>query len=363
MLGLVGTGVIGAGWGARALSMGWDVVAWDPAPGAEARLHAAVARAWPALRRTGLAPTADPRRLRMVATLAEVGAVATFVQESAPERLELKRALHHDLDAVTPAGVIIGSSTSGLLPTDIQSGMAHPERLVVGHPFNPVYLLPLVEVVGGRATAAATIEGAIATYRSLGMHPLHVRNEIEGFLADRLLEALWREILHLVNDGVATTDELDQAIVYGAGLRWAAMGTNLVYHLAGGEAGMRHMLEQFGPALQLPWTKLVAPELNDTLIDRMVEGTQAQAAGRSIAELEDLRDAYLVDLLEALERRGLSAGTALRHQRALTGTATPTLVDGLVREAQRLGATAVERDGAVVVEHDGQRLRITIEPG
>lgn len=359
-LGLVGTGVIGAGWGARALALGWDVVAWDPAPGAEARLRAAVERAWPALTRLGLAPGADPSRVRMVATLAEVGAVATFVQESAPERLELKQALHRDLDAVTPAQVVIGSSTSGLLPSDIQADMAHPERLVVGHPFNPVYLLPLVEVVGGKATSTDAVASALATYRSLGMHALHVRNEIEGFLTDRLQEALWREILWLVNDGVATTDELDQSIVYGPGLRWAAMGTNLIYHLAGGEAGMRHMLEQFGPALELPWTKLVAPTLNDTLIDRMVEGTQAQAAGRSIAELEQLRDAYLVDVMEALERRGLAAGMALRHHRELTGAPAPSLVDGMAAEAERLGAS-VERDGdaLVVTEASGRRFRLT----
>jgi carnitine 3-dehydrogenase len=318
-LGVVGSGVIGSGWATRALAVGWDVVAWDPAPGAEARLRTAVERAWPSMARLGLAADASPSRLRMVKTLAAVGAVATFIQENAPERLELKQALHAELDGVTPAHVIIGSSTSGLLPTDMQSGMAHPERLVVGHPFNPVYLLPLVEVVGGKATAPASITSAMDTYRSLGMHALHVRNEIEGFLTDRLQEALWREILHIVNDGVATTDELDQSIVYGPGLRWAAMGTNLIYHLAGGEMGMRHMLEQFGPALELPWTKLVAPKLNDTLIDRMVEGTQAQAAGRSIAELERMRDDYLIDVMEALERRNLSAGQSLRAHRELVG--------------------------------------------
>ena len=173
---------------------------------------------------------------------------------------------------------------------------------MIGHPFNPVYLLPLVEVVGGEKTSSDSIESAMAFYKWAGMHPLRVRKEIEGYLADRLLEALWREILHLVNDGIATTGELDEAIIYGAGLRWAFMGTNLTYHLAGGEMGMRHMLAQFGPALKLPWTKLVAPELSDELIDRMVEGTQAQANGRSIQELKRLRDNCLMAIMNALKQ-------------------------------------------------------------
>jgi carnitine 3-dehydrogenase len=327
--GIVGTGVIGSGWATRALALGNDVVAWDPGPGAFDGLQRSVNRAWPSMERLGLAEGASPGRIRFVETLEQVGASADFIQESAPERLELKQALHARLSAHTPSHVVIGSSTSGLLPSDIQRDMVHPERLVVGHPFNPVYLLPLVEVVGGSQTAVASISTAMETYRAIGMHALHVRNEIEGFLTDRLQEALWREILHIVNDGVATTDELDQSIIYGPGLRWAAMGTNLIYHLAGGEMGMRHMLEQFGPALELPWTKLVAPKLNDTLIDRMVEGTQAQAAGRSIADLEGMRDDYLLDVMEALERRGLAAGLTLRHHRSLTGTPTASIYTGI----------------------------------
>jgi carnitine 3-dehydrogenase len=174
--------------------------------------------------------------------------------------------------------VIIASSTSGLTPTDLQRDMVAPERFLVAHPFNPVYLLPLVELVGGAKTAPATIERP-RFFKYIGMHALHVRREVPGHLTDRLQEALWREILHMVNDGVATTGELDDSIIYGPGLRWAAMGTNMIYHLAGGESGMRHMLAQFGPCLKWPWTKLEAPELSETLIDRMVEGTQAQAGG------------------------------------------------------------------------------------
>ena len=189
--------------------------------------------------------------------------------------------------------------------------MVGPQRFVVGHPFNPVYLLPLVEVVGGKLTTADSIARASETYRSLGMHPLVVRHEIDGFIADRLLEALWREALHLVNDDVATVDEIDRAVCMGPGLRWAFMGSFLTYRLGGGEAGMRHFMAQFGPALKLPWTRLVAPELTEELIDKVAEQSDAQAAGRSIAELERLRDDCLVDIMRALEKYRVGAGAVL----------------------------------------------------
>jgi carnitine 3-dehydrogenase len=272
--------------------------------------------AWPFVTRLGLYPGADPGRLRFVSSVAEVASSAAFIQESSPEQLDLKRTLLLEIDANARPEVVIASSTSGLLPTLLQEGMRHPQRLVVGHPFNPVYLLPLVEVVGGKGTSPATLEKAMETYIDLDMHPLLVRNEIDGFLSDRLLEALWREILHLVNDGVATTGELDRAIVYGPGLRWSAMGTNLIYHLAGGEQGMRHMLEQFGPALEWPWTKLVAPPLTEELIDRMVAGTSEQADGRSIGELEQLRDGYLLSVMTALRASDIGAGEVLNRREA-----------------------------------------------
>ena len=314
-LGVVGTGVIGTGWTVRALSMGFDVLATDPAPGAEARLRRDIEAAWPAVAELGLASSADPNRLEWLDDSRDLDDI-DVVQESVPERVELKQELLGRLDAHLPPQVIIASSTSGIVATDLQAGCErHPERVVVGHPFNPVYLLPLVEVAAGRATAPETVNGAVAHYEALAMHPLVVRNEIEGFLSDRLQEALWREILHIVNDGIATTDELDRAIVYGPGLRWAAMGTNLTFHLAGGPGGMRHMLEQFGPALELPWTKLVAPELTVELIERLCEGTEAQAAGRTVAELERLRDKYLIGVMKALEPLDIGAGTTLRERR------------------------------------------------
>jgi carnitine 3-dehydrogenase len=296
-LAIIGTGVIGAGWAARGLAHGLDVVAFDPAPDAEAKLHAAIDNAWGALERTGLAPGADRSRLRLAHSLAEAVANADFIQENAPEREEIKQGLLAQIDKAAKPGAIIASSTSGLLPSRLQARMAHPERLVVGHPFNPVYLLPLVEVLGGEKTSAESIQAAKAFYTAIGMRPLHVRVEVEGFIADRLMEALWREALWLVKDGVATTEEVDAAVIYGCGLRWSLMGTFLTFHLAGGEGGMRHMLHQFGPALKLPWTKLVAPELTEDLIDRVADGCEHQAAGRPIKQLERRRDDFLIEVM------------------------------------------------------------------
>jgi len=296
----LGTGVIGAGWIARALAHGLDVHAWDPAPGAEAALRTRIANAWPALEKLGLAPGASMQRLHFFTDLDACVRDADFIQESAPERLDLKLDLHARISAAARADVIIGSSTSGLLPSEFYAEARHPERCVVGHPFNPVYLLPLVEVVGGERTAPEAVQAAISIYSALGMRPLHVRKEVPGFIADRLLEALWREALHLVNDGVATTGEIDDAIRFGAGLRWSFMGTFLTYTLAGGDAGMRHFMAQFGPALKLPWTYLQAPELTEQLIDDVVAGTTVQQGQRSLAELERYRDDCLLAVLGAI---------------------------------------------------------------
>jgi carnitine 3-dehydrogenase len=311
-LGLLGTGVIGGGWAARALHFGIDVVAADLKPEMEEWIRGAVSNAEPALARLTSAPLPHKGKLSFTTDLRVMAQQADFIQENIPEQLPLKQRMLAEVSRHAAADVIIASSTSGLTPTDLQRDMVSPERFCVAHPFNPVYLLPLVELVGGGKTAQATIDAAAKFFTYIGMHPLHVRREVPGHLTDRLQEALWREILHLVNDGVATTGELDESIIYGPGLRWAAMGTNLIYHLAGGESGMRHMLAQFGPCLKWPWTKLEAPELTDALIDRMVEGTQAQAAGRSIRELERLRDDYLVAIQQVLRQYNIGAGATLR---------------------------------------------------
>jgi carnitine 3-dehydrogenase len=296
-LAVVGTGVIGSGWAARALARGLDVTAWDPAPGVERRLRAAIRNAWPALERVGLQDGASARRLTFASDLNSAVEGADFVQESGPEEESLKRSLLAQIDRVAPEDVVIASSSSGLLPSRIQARCRHPERVVIGHPFNPVYLLPLVEVVPGARTKPATIKRASAFYRSLGMRPLHVRREIEGYISDRLQEAIWREALHLIADGVATTKEIDDAIVYGPGLRWAFMGAFLSLHMAGGDRGMSHALEQFGPTLKLPWTKLRAPELTPELASRVINGTTAQANGRSVKALERWRDEQLIRIM------------------------------------------------------------------
>jgi carnitine 3-dehydrogenase len=323
-VGLVGGGVIGAGWAARFLLEGHDVAMFDPDPDIARKLETVVAAARRA--RAALFPgVATPEGALALSPSVEAAVTgADFVQESLPEREDLKQRILKVIDAAARPEVIVASSTSGLLPSRLQSAMAHPERFVVGHPFNPVYLLPLVEVCGGERTAETTKTAAMALYREIGMRPLHVRKEIDGFIADRLLEALWREALWLVNDGVATTEEIDDAVRYGAGLRWSFMGTFLIYRMAGGEAGMRHFLAQFGPALKLPWTKLEAPELTDALIDKVAEQSDAQAGSASIRELEAQRDACLVAVLDALRSQDYAAGATIReHQRRLADQPSP----------------------------------------
>jgi carnitine 3-dehydrogenase len=316
-IGLLGGGVIGAGWAARFLLNGIDVRLFDPDPEAPRKVGEVIENARRAYTRLTLAPLPAEGKLSFAASPEEAADGAGFVQESAPERLELKRELLAAADRAAAPGVAICSSTSGLRPSLLRAEMAHPERFAVGHPFNPVYLLPLVELCGD----SETVERAAAVYRSVGMHPLVVRTEIDGFLADRLLEALWREALWLVHDDVATVAELDDAIRYGAGLRWAFMGTFLTYRIAGGEAGMRHFMAQFGPALRWPWTKLVdVPELTEELVDKVAAQSDAQAEDRSVRELERLRDDCLVALLQALRGQEYGAGATLAAwERSLMG--------------------------------------------
>jgi len=327
--GLVGGGVIGAGWAARLLLNGVNVALFDPDPEIERKMALVLANARAA--QAQLLPKAAIAEgvLRFAVSVEDAVAGADFIQESLPEREDLKQRVLAQIDAAARSEVIIASSTSGLLPTQLQANMAHPGRLVVGHPFNPVYLLPLVEICGGEATEAEAKSRAAELYTAIGMHPLHVRKEIDGFIADRLLEAVWREALWLVNDGIATTTEIDDAIRYGAGLRWSFMGTFLVYRMAGGEAGMRHFLSQFGPALKLPWTKLVAPELTDELTDLIASQSDDQAAGVSIRELERKRDQCLVSVLSALRTADYGAGATLRaygESLAVLAANTPAVV-------------------------------------
>jgi carnitine 3-dehydrogenase len=299
---VVGTGVIGGGWAAHFLRRGYDVVAWDPGPDAPTRLSTLIEAAWPSLERLGLSPGASHDRLRWADTLEDALSDTDFVQESSPEVLSAKVALLAEIDRLTDPAVVVASSTSGLLMTDMAVECANPGRLLVGHPFNPPYLIPLVEVVGGRKTDPSAVSWAEAFYTVAGKTALTMEQEVPGFVGNRLQEALWREALHMVDSGQATVQQIDDSIAYGPGLRWAIMGPMLTFHLAGGPGGMGHMLDHFGPALLEPWTRLEAPPLTSELRDRVVEGAVAEAGGRSVAELEQQRDAFLVDLLLLLER-------------------------------------------------------------
>ncbi|MGH3435788.1 MAG: 3-hydroxyacyl-CoA dehydrogenase NAD-binding domain-containing protein [Sciscionella sp.] len=296
----IGAGVIGGGWVAHFLARGYRVVAWDPAADAEGKLRTLVALAWPALVELGLADRARQDKLTVVDTLAEAVAEADFVQESAPEDLELKRKLLADIDAATPAGVVIASSTSGYSMTEMQVTAANPQRLVVGHPFNPPYLIPLVEVVGGELTAPWAVDTAAAFYRQVGKTVITMDRELPGFIANRLQEALWREALHMVANGEATVEQVDTAITDGPGLRWPIQGPCLTFHLAGGEGGMAHMLDHFGPSLKSPWTRLEAPELTPELRKNMVAGCEEAAGGRSIGDLIAQRDRAVIAIQRAV---------------------------------------------------------------
>ncbi len=313
-VGLIGGGVIGAGWAARFALNGIDVVVYDLDAQAERKLNEVLANARRA-RRALIEKT--PQREGTVSLTQDMEAAcisADFIQESLPERETLKIDLLARASRAARSDVIIASSTSGLLPSKLQSQMRHPERFVVAHPFNPVYLMPLVEICAGKQTSQQSCERAAAFYRAMGMKALRVRKEIDAFIADRLMEALWREALWLVHEDVATVEEIDDAVRYGPGLRWAMMGSFLVYRLGGGEAGMRHFLEQFGPSLAWPWTRLTdVPEFNDALIEKIAAQSDAQAAGRSIRDLERIRDDGLIAILKALKSIEWGAGAVLKE--------------------------------------------------
>ena len=303
---VVGTGVIGGGWAAHFLRRGYDVVAWDPGPDARSRLTGLLDTAWPSLERLGLCDGASRDRLRWADTLEEALADTDFVQESSPEVLDAKVALLAEIDRLTAPEVVVASSTSGLLMTDMAVDCRNPGRLLVGHPFNPPYLIPLVEVVGGEQTDPAAVAWASEFFTAAGKSVITMDREVPGFIANRLQEALWREALHMIDSGQATVQQIDDAIAYGPGLRWAQMGPMLTFHLAGGQGGMAHMLDHFGPALLEPWTRLDAPELTPRLRDLVVNGVGESVGDVTVQQLIRQRDEFLADLLLLREkhRRG-----------------------------------------------------------
>ena len=293
---VIGTGVIGTGWIIRCLAHNKKVIAFDKDLKLEKKLIIEIKRAWPFVKKLFNKKKLNLKNFKYVTSIEEAVKDADFIQECAPENYKLKINLMNNISKKAKANAIISSSSSGLLPTRIYSKCKNPARAMIGHPFNPVYLCPGVEIVAGKKTKKRFLNKANKFYKSISMNPIMVKKELPGYLADRLQEALWREGLHIINEGYATTKDLDRAIEDGPGLRWSLMGTFLTFHLAGGKAGMKHMLKQFGPALKLPWTKLKAPKLSKKLSERVIKGTKQQAKGKSVSSISNIRDEYLVNL-------------------------------------------------------------------
>ena len=293
---VIGTGVIGAGWIIRCLAHNKIVYAFDKDPKLKNSLIKEIKRTWPFVKKLFKKNKLNLKNFYYFTSLEKTLKDADFIQECATENYALKTKLMSTIGNYAKPNAIISSSSSGLLPTRIYSKCKNPQRSLIGHPFNPVYLLPAVEIVPGKRTTAKYLNQAKKFYKSISMNPIMVKRELPGYLSDRLQEALWREGLHIINEGYATTEDLDRAIEDGPGLRWSLMGTFLTFHLAGGKAGMKHMLEQFGPALKLPWTKLKAPKLTKNLSSRIISGTKNQSKGKSVSMISNIRDEYLVEL-------------------------------------------------------------------
>ena len=293
---IIGTGVIGTGWIIRCLAHNKIVYAFDKDPKLKNSLIKEIKRTWPFVKKLFKKNKLNLKTFYYFTSLEKTLKDADFIQECATENYALKTKLMSTIGNYAKPNAIISSSSSGLLPTKIYSKCKNPQRSLIGHPFNPVYLLPAVEIVPGKKTSTKYLNQAKNFYKSISMNPIMVKKELPGYLSDRLQEALWREGLHIINEGYATTEDLDRAIEDGPGLRWSLMGTFLTFHLAGGKAGMKHMLEQFGPALKLPWTKLKAPKLTKNLSSRIISGTKNQSKGKSVSMISNIRDKYLVEL-------------------------------------------------------------------
>ena len=314
---IIGSGVIGGGWAARFLLAGWDVVVFDPDPEAERKISEVLNNAQAAVPQLIDKPLPKAGNLQFAASLEEAVSEASWIQESVPERLEMKQAVYKQIQQACRQDAMIGSSTSGFKPSELNADATRPGQIVVTHPYNPVYLLPLVELVAPPETTETQLDMAKHILSSIGMKPVHIKGEIDAHVGDRLLEAVWREALWLINDGIATTQEIDDIMTHSFGLRWAQMGLFETYRVAGGEAGMRHFISQFGPALAWPWTKLMdVPELDDALIDKIASQSDAQSGAYSIRELERIRDRNLIGFLQVLKRHNWGAGAFLNAREA-----------------------------------------------
>jgi len=341
---IVGTGVIGASWAAQYLARGFDVIATDPAPNAEVNLRKYVDEAWPALTEIGLAPGASRDRLSFNADMKQALAQADFVQENAPERPEFKIKLFADMDAATPVDSIIASSSSGITPSVMQSKCAHPERVLVGHPFNPPHIIPLVEVVGGTKTSPEAIERAIAFYDSIGKKTIRLNKEVTGHVANRLQAALYREIVYLIEQGVLNVVDADTAVSWGPGLRWGVMGQSLLWHLGGGEGGIRHFMDHLMGPLEAMWAALGTPAMTPELKQTIVDGVLQEAAGRSVDQLAHERDEVLLGLIA--ERRRIESRHVGQHSNGA---------------AERVLFLDVSGGRMASVKTDGTELKVLIE--
>ena len=295
---VIGTGVIGSGWIIRFLANKKTVYVFDPNKEQKKFVLNEITRTHKSIKKFYKINSINRKNLIFAKSIEEAVKNADLIQENAPENESIKKKVVREISKYGNKKTIIASSSSGLLPSDIQTACKNPERFIIAHPFNPVYLLPLVELVKGKKTTNLYIKKASKFYQSIGMHPLILKKEIAGYLSDRLQESMWREALHIINENYASTADLDEAIIHGPGLRWPLMGSFLSFHLAGGKMGMKHMLEQFGPALKLPWTKLKAPKLTKQLSNKIIKGTKKQSKGKSIKHLANMRDNFLIDLLK-----------------------------------------------------------------
>ncbi len=349
---IIGGGVIGGGWAARFALSGWDVKIFDPDPEAERKISEVLAnarRSLPALSEVAL-PTEG--QITFAPTIADAVSDADWIQESAPERLEVKHSILNDIQTHCRADALIGSSTSGFKPSELQQGAQRPTQIFVAHPFNPVYLLPLIELVGDDATTTRAHDMLL----DIGMKPLKVRKEIDAHIADRFLEAVWREALWLIKDGIATTEEIDDAIRFGFGLRWGQMGLFETYRVAGGEAGMAHFIAQFGPCLQWPWTKLMdVPELTDELVTMIADQSDAQSGAHSIRELERIRDDNLVSMMRSLKGRDWGAGALLNeHDVRLSAQTAPDFTKPIISVARAIPIDWTDYNGHMNESRYGQ---------
>ena len=296
---VIGAGTIGASWAAYFLARGFEVGAYDPLPNGEAFARRFIDNAWPTLEKLkAVQPGADRKRFEFFKEPVAAVEGAEFVQESGPEREDLKIELFATLDAALPPETVIATSSSGLLISRVSAKCRHPQRCVIGHPFNPPHLIPLVEVVGGAKTSSEAITKAMNFYRDIGKHPIHIRKEVRGHVANRLQAALWREAVHLVTEGVVSVADADAAIAYGPGLRWALMGPHLTFHMAGGEGGMAHFMSHIGPAMQGWMDDLGQTRLTPEVQKAIINGVTEEAAGRSMADLQRWRDRKLIEILK-----------------------------------------------------------------